>query len=189
MRNAAVLHAPHAVVAGDGKYDLEMVDIIRHRLDLGKHFTGPGDAGLCQPSPGRIYRRRPLQRAVHGVLRHCACSNARRFRGTMKPLSVTSPAIGLRVMWTYIVTGLTIFLLMLLVGISMRGSQAGWWTIEPGTFYSLLSLHGIGMLTAMVVAGLGTLWYLVSRETGLDARVAYLAYAFFVAGVACVIVS
>ncbi len=107
----------------------------------------------------------------------------------MKPLSVTSPAIGLRVMWTYIVTGLTIFLLMLLVGISMRGSQAGWWTIEPGTFYSLLSLHGIGMLTAMVVAGLGTLWYLVSRETGLDARVAYLAYAFFVAGVACVIVS
>jgi cytochrome c oxidase subunit 1 len=92
-------------------------------------------------------------------------------------------------MWTYIATGLAIFLLMLLVGISMRGSQAGWWTIEPGTFYSLLSLHGIGMLTAMVVAGLGTLWYLVSRETGLDARVAYLAYAFFVAGVACVIVS
>jgi cytochrome c oxidase subunit 1 len=103
--------------------------------------------------------------------------------------SSVSPAVGLRVMWTYIGTGLTIFLLMLFIGIGMRGSQAGWWSLEAGTFYSLLSLHGVGMLTAMVVAGLGTLWYLVSREIDLDARVAYVAYAFFVVGVVCVIVS
>ncbi len=93
------------------------------------------------------------------------------------------------VMWTYIGTGLAIFLLMMLLGIVMRAEQAGWITYEAGWFYALLSLHGIGMITAMAIAGLGTLWYLVRRETAIDSRIAYLAYGFFIAGVVCVIVS
>ncbi|HUZ50144.1 MAG TPA: cbb3-type cytochrome c oxidase subunit I [Candidatus Dormibacteraeota bacterium] len=97
--------------------------------------------------------------------------------------------VGKRVMWTYIATGLAIFLLMVLVGIAMRASQAGWLTIDPGTFYSLLSLHGVGMITAMAIAGLGILWYLVSRYAKMNAGVAYLAFGFFLAGVVCVIVS
>ncbi len=81
------------------------------------------------------------------------------------------------------------FLLMLVVGILLRASQAGWLPVEAGTFYSLLSLHGVGMIVAMAISGLGTLWYLVGRQTKLSAGVAYLAYAFFIAGVVCVIVS
>jgi cytochrome c oxidase subunit 1 len=96
---------------------------------------------------------------------------------------------GRRVMWTYLLTGLAIFALMVLVGISMRGEQAGWFTYDPGTFYSLLTLHGIGMITALAITGLGTLWYMVRRETEMSERVAYVAYGFFVAGVLCVIVS
>lgn len=101
---------------------------------------------------------------------------------------VESPA-GKRVMWTYITTGLAIFLLMVLVGIAMRAAQAGWLPLDPGSFYSLLSLHGVGMVTAMAIAGLGTLWYLVSRYTKINEGVAYLAYGFFVAGVISVIAS
>ncbi len=93
------------------------------------------------------------------------------------------------VMWTYIGTGLAIFLLMMLLGIVMRAEQAGWIALDPGWFYALLSLHGIGMVTAMAIAGLGTLWYLVRRETAIDPHIAYLAYGFFLAGVVCVIVS
>lgn len=95
----------------------------------------------------------------------------------------------MKVMWTYIVTGLAIFALMLLAGIALRASQAGWLPIDPGWFYSLLSLHGVGMITAMAVCGLGLLWYLTDRETPLDPRVAFVAYGFFVAGVASVILS
>jgi cytochrome c oxidase subunit 1 len=91
-------------------------------------------------------------------------------------------------MWAYIGTGLAIFFLMLLLGIAMRGEQAGWFTYDPGWFYSLLSLHGIGMITAMAIAGLGTLWYMVRREAAVDPRIAYLAYGFFVAGVLCVVI-
>jgi cytochrome c oxidase subunit 1 len=96
---------------------------------------------------------------------------------------------GLRVMWTYIATGLAIFALMLLAGIGLRAAQAGWLPIDPGMFYSLLSLHGTGMIVALAISGLGTLWYMVRREMELDERVAFLAYGFFVAGVICVIVS
>jgi cytochrome c oxidase subunit I len=93
------------------------------------------------------------------------------------------------VMWTYIATGLAIFFVMLLIGIAMRAEQAGWITYDPGWFYALLSLHGIGMITAMAIAGLGTLWYFVRREAAIDPRIAYLAYGFFVAGALCVIIS
>jgi cytochrome c oxidase subunit 1 len=72
----------------------------------------------------------------------------------------------------------------------LRASQANWVAIDPGTFYSILSLHGIGMIVAMALAGLGVLWYLVRREIPeLDPRIAYMAYGFFLAGVASVIVS
>jgi cytochrome c oxidase subunit 1 len=97
--------------------------------------------------------------------------------------------VGRRVMWTYILTGIAIFALMVVAGIVLRASQAGWITIDPGTFYSVLSLHGVGMIVAMVIAGLGTLWQMVRQETELDERIAFVAYAFFVAGVACVVVS
>ena len=102
---------------------------------------------------------------------------------------VAGDSRGKRVMWTYIVCGLSIFGLMLLVGILLRGSQAGWFALDAGVFYSLLSLHGVGMLTAMTISGLGTLWYLVNRETPLDEGVAYVAFGLFVGGVAAVIVS
>ncbi|HEY9085870.1 MAG TPA: cbb3-type cytochrome c oxidase subunit I [Candidatus Tyrphobacter sp.] len=104
-------------------------------------------------------------------------------------MSDAAARAGLRVMWTYIGTGIGIFALMLLVGIGLRASQAGWISVPPGTFYSLLSLHGIGMIVAMAIAGLGTLWYLARREMELDERVAFFAYGLFVAGVVCVIVA
>jgi len=100
-----------------------------------------------------------------------------------------NPRAGTRVMWTYIGTGVAIFALMLLAGILLRASQAGWIPVDPGTFYSILSLHGVGMIVAMAISGLGTLWYLVRRETDLDERIAFIAYGFFIAGVISVIVS
>ena len=96
---------------------------------------------------------------------------------------------GIRVMWTYMLTGLAIFALMMIAGIGLRASQAHWIPLDPGTFYSVLGLHAIGMITAMAIAGLGLLWYLVRKEVDLDSRVAYLAYGFFIVGVLCVIVA
>jgi cytochrome c oxidase subunit 1 len=107
----------------------------------------------------------------------------------MTSTHVSEQNAGLRVMWTYIATGLAIFVLMLLVGIVTRASQAGWLPLDPGSFYSLLSLHGVGMIVAMAISGLGVLWYLARREMELDESIAFIAYGFFLAGTVCVIVS
>lgn len=107
----------------------------------------------------------------------------------MSETTLQWPADGRRVMYAYITTGVSIVVLMVVVGIALRAAQAGWLAIDPGIFYSLLSLHGIGMITAVAITGLGTLWYMVRCETPLDERIAFLAYGFFIAGVVSVIVS
>ncbi len=93
------------------------------------------------------------------------------------------------VMWLYVVTAVAIFLLMLLLGLVMRGEQAQWIVFGPGLFYSLMTLHGIGMITAFTIAGMGVMWYLVRRDGPLDARVAYVCYVSIVLGVVAVLVA
>jgi cytochrome c oxidase subunit I len=91
------------------------------------------------------------------------------------------------VMWLYVLTAVAVFSLMLVVGLIMRGEQAQWISFGPGLFYSLMTLHGIGMITAVTIAGMGIMWYLVRRDGPLDARVAYFCYASLVLGVVAVL--
>lgn len=102
----------------------------------------------------------------------------------------TLPDRGARaVMWAYLTTGVAVFLLMALVGLSMRAEQAQWLNLGPGLFYSLMTLHGAGMLVSMALCGMGGLWYLMNRERAMDGGIAWAALAFTVAGVVCVIAS
>lgn len=86
-------------------------------------------------------------------------------------------------MWAYIGTRLAVFALTVLAGIGLRASHAGWISIDPGTFYSILSLRGVGMIVVMAISGLGLLWYLVRQEVEIDYRVRFVACRFFLAGV------
>ena len=122
-------------------------------------------------------------------MRQAAAPASLRDRSAAQATSASDLTAARHVMWTYLLTGLAVVGLMVLIGITMRVEQAGWVTYDPGTFYALLTLHGIGMIVAVVLCGLGTLWYLVARETRLDPGVAYLAYAIALAGVLAVIVS
>ncbi|TAM75545.1 hypothetical protein EPN44_08840 [bacterium] len=94
-----------------------------------------------------------------------------------------------RLMWIWVDTGLAIFALMALMGVTMRAEQAGWISYGPDVFYSLMTLHGVGMITAMAVAAMGGIWYMMRLDGPLDERVAHWAYGFIVAGVIAVIVS
>lgn len=93
------------------------------------------------------------------------------------------------VMWLYLVTGLAIVFLMLLLGLVLRGEQAQWISFSPALFYSFMTLHGIGMITAVTIAGMGMMWYLVRCNGSLDARVAYFCYASIALGVVAVLVA
>ncbi|HET7559557.1 MAG TPA: cbb3-type cytochrome c oxidase subunit I, partial [Limnochordia bacterium] len=64
-----------------------------------------------------------------------------------------------------------------------------WLSLKPGLFYALMTLHGAGMITAVVLCGMGGLWYLIRREAELDARIAVWAWALIAAGVVAVLLS
>jgi cytochrome c oxidase subunit 1 len=94
-----------------------------------------------------------------------------------------------RVMWWYIISGFAVFVLMAIVGFTMKIEQAQWVSYGPDTFYSLMTLHAMGMIAGVALCAMGIIWYVLRSEGPLDERVAYTAYALTVAGVAGVIVS
>ncbi len=92
-------------------------------------------------------------------------------------------------MVVYLVTGLAVVGLLMLAGLAMRMAQAGWLGLSPDYFYALMTLHGTGMITALVMCGMGGIWYFVSREVTLSLRLGYWAYGLIVAGVVLVLLS
>ena len=94
-----------------------------------------------------------------------------------------------RIMNIYLFTGLTVAGSLMIVGLFMRMAQAGWLTLNPANFYSLLTLHGAGMVTSFVLCGMGGLWYLVRREVKMDVRLGYATYALILAGVVLVLIA
>ena len=94
-----------------------------------------------------------------------------------------------RIMWAYLLTGVAVFALMVLVGLTMRAEQAHWVSFDPGLFYSLMTLHGSGMIVALALCGMGGLWFIMDRERAMDRALAWSAYALIVLGVVAVILS
>jgi cytochrome c oxidase subunit 1 len=85
-------------------------------------------------------------------------------------------------MWLYLGTGLALIGILALAGVIMRLEQAGWLTFDATWFYALLTLHGIGMLVAILLCGMGGLWYVLHEDLGLDIRVPYVVYGLFLTG-------
>jgi cytochrome c oxidase subunit I len=84
-------------------------------------------------------------------------------------------------------TGVAVFALMGIAGLLMRLTQATVVSLSPMWFYRLLTLHGIGMLTATMTAMMGATWYVLAPVLPLSyarMRAAYLAIAAGVAVVA-----
>lgn len=95
-----------------------------------------------------------------------------------------------RVGWLFGGTGLVLFALMALIGVTMRLSQAETISVSAEWFYRLMTLHAAGMLAGMLLAMMGGLWYVVrSSIPTLDLGRVVAAYAAIVLGVVAVLVS
>ncbi|HVA38657.1 MAG TPA: cbb3-type cytochrome c oxidase subunit I [Candidatus Dormibacteraeota bacterium] len=107
----------------------------------------------------------------------------------MNALTLEERGISSRVMWLYLGTGLAVFALMAVLGLTMRMAQATWISLDPTMFYAIMTLHGAGMITSMALCGMGGLWSLMYREHRMRPSVAYWAYGLVVAGVVAVLLS
>lgn len=94
---------------------------------------------------------------------------------------------GRLLMNVHLATGLALVFALMAVGLLMRMSQAGWLALDPGWFYSLMTLHGAGMIAALVLCGMGGVWYLVSRDAAMNVRTGWWAYGTIMAGIVLVL--
>lgn len=108
----------------------------------------------------------------------------------MKPIAPPYPqaraALGVKI---YLGTALVVVLLMMLAGIAMRASQAGWLDIAPDLFYQLMTAHGAGMVGIAGLAGAGVMWHFLSRYVTLSSTVLLVNYGLFLAGVVAILAS
>lgn len=80
-----------------------------------------------------------------------------------------------------------VFLLMMIFGLLMRASQAGWLELDPAFFYQLLTAHGAGMVAAASLSGAAALWYFIGRYVVLLKSVYLIFLGLFLLGVVFVL--
>lgn len=86
-------------------------------------------------------------------------------------------------------TGIALILLMGVLGLIMRLTQATVVDLSPAWFYRLMTLHGMGMITGALIAAMGALWYVLHESVPLRIGHLLASYALTVAGASGVLVA
>jgi cytochrome c oxidase subunit 1 len=107
---------------------------------------------------------------------------------SVSPYTGTNGAV-LRAAIGYLVSGFATFLAMGLLGLLMRLDHAGILVISPDWFYRLMTLHGAGMVSAVLLAALGGLCAVVSQWVRLSARALWIAFVAYMTGMGLVVVA
>jgi len=90
---------------------------------------------------------------------------------------------------TWLVTALAIFLVMVVLGITMRLAQGTMLTLSPATFYAVMTMHGLGMAGTLFTAGLAMLWFVTARHASPSRSAMWVAYAFIVTGAVTLLIA
>src|SRR5829696_4149561 len=110
-----------------------------------------------------------------------------RTRGLETAYTGVTPGRGRALVAAYMgITALVLALLMVF-GLLMKSSQAGFITIPPNRFYQLLTAHGIGMVAISGLGGAGVMWYFLSRYVTLSPAILLANLVCFLAGVVLVL--
>ena len=89
----------------------------------------------------------------------------------------------------YMVVGLAAFLLLGLLGLLMRLDHAGLVVVPPIWFYRIMTLHGSGMISSVLLASLGGLAAAVSSTNRLSARALWTALVLYLMGTGFVVLA
>jgi cytochrome c oxidase subunit 1 len=86
-------------------------------------------------------------------------------------------------------TGITLILLMGVLGLIMRLTQGSVIDLSPAWFYRLMTLHGMGMITGALIGAMGALWYVLHESVPLRVSHMVTGYLLTVVGALCVLVA
>ena len=80
-----------------------------------------------------------------------------------------------------------VFVLMMVLGLLMRLSQATWLELTPNLFYEVMTAHGAGMVGISGLAASGVIWYFLRRYVDLSVGILWTNLAFFLLGVVLIL--
>lgn len=87
--------------------------------------------------------------------------------------------------FTWSITFLVLFPFLIFLGFLMRVGQAEMKKLFLSDFYSLMTLHGLGMTALMFSFAFAIIWYLISsRYARLNIRIGYVVYFTFLIAIA-----
>ncbi len=66
-----------------------------------------------------------------------------------------------------------VFIVLILLGLTMRANQGELIQVDPQLFYAIMTLHGLGMAGTAAVGGLTALAYLLLRYVNLNTKLVY----------------
>ncbi|MGH8041817.1 MAG: cbb3-type cytochrome c oxidase subunit I [Rudaea sp.] len=87
----------------------------------------------------------------------------------------------------YMITAVALFVLMMLLGLTMRMAQATWLSVPPDLFYRILSMHGAGMVGTTALATTAVMWFFLRKYVTLHLWAFITNYVLFLLGALCII--
>ena len=87
----------------------------------------------------------------------------------------------------YAAIGITVFLLMMVAGATLRATQGTWLAVPPDYFYQIMTLHGAGMVGTAGLAGAAVMWYFLRRYVTLSTGMFLAMLALSLVGVVMII--
>jgi cytochrome c oxidase subunit 1 len=94
---------------------------------------------------------------------------------------------GLTELWAWTVP--VLFLVLVLLGLTMRLNQATVINIDADLFYAVMTLHGLGMAGTAFVAGFAGVTYLLTRYVRVNLAIMWTMYVLTVLGVVGLVIA
>src|ERR1035437_329926 len=155
--------------------------------------ANPGDAGLHQPPHPHFHGTRqvpvPLPGVLwvgssqydHGVRSRCRAAGGQVMSALHQPTETLSRRERI-VLNLYAITGLAVFVLMMLGGIAMRMSQGTWIELPPDIFYQIMTAHGAAMVGIAGLTSSAVMWYFLRKYVSLSPGIFLANYVLFMIG-------
>ena len=98
------------------------------------------------------------------------------------------PAVrGVTLLWVWTIP--VLFLVLVLLGLTMRLGQSGIINVDPDYFYAVMTVHGLGMAGVAFTGGLVAVNYLLRKYVRINLTIAWAMYGLTVLGVAGLVVA
>lgn len=87
----------------------------------------------------------------------------------------------------YVISALTVIVLMMLLGVTMRLAQSTWLDIPTDLFYQVMTAHGAAMVGTIGLASSAVMWFFLRKYVSLSLALFTANYVLFMLGAVAIL--